>query len=834
MNNWFKQNGIHLAVIGVFLAICFFYFTPAFQGKTLGQSDVTLAQSTQKEIMDYKAKDTTILWTNQIFGGMPAFQIWASYPANIATYGVYLLKDLFPNPIDTVLLLLLGSYFLFCVLKLNPWLAAAGAVAFTFSSYNIILLAAGHSNQAFAIGFFAPILASIILTFRGKYWLGGTLTALFLAMEIRANHVQMTYYLLIIIIILLGVELYHAIKDKTTGTFLKSIGYLGGAILIALMINASLLWSTYEYGKDTIRGQSNLTQHTNEPSNGLSKNYVYEYSQTVGETFTFLVPNAYGGPGPGLSALDLPTSDFNKAFVTAGVPQEQVGNALQQLASIGLQFSTYWGDKPLTSGPHYFGAVICFLFIFGLFIVKNRIKWWLLASVVLTTLLSFGNSFPYISDLFFNYFPLYNKFRSIESILAVTGLCVPILALLAVNELVGASDKDKQDLFKKLKISFYITGGLTLILIAFPELFLSFRASDQATFIKELTQVLKGDSGSANSIMNALVRDRVSIERADAIRSLIFILIAFGILWAFIKQKINVTILSIAFFALILIDMWQIDKRYLKDDSFADKQENTQPKPREVDTFIQRDTDPDFRVMDLTQNPKTDGITPFFYKSVGGYSAARLKRFEEVLDNQFSKSINQDVLDMLNTKYIINADPKTQNLSMRRNPTACGNAWFVKSVKYAKNADEEMQAITAFSPKDEAIVDQRFKNVIDEKAVGFDPNSSIKLVHYSPDDMVYQSGSTASSVAVFSEIYYDKGWTMYVDGKEQPYFRADYILRAAQLPVGNHKVEFIFHPASYYTGEKISLVSSILLVLSLGGVIYMGVKRKNYGKKKAA
>jgi hypothetical protein len=830
MNNWFKKNGVHLAVIGIFLAVCFFYFTPAFQGKTLGQSDVIGAQSTQKEINDYRAKDTTILWTNQIFGGMPVFQIWAPYSDNIAKHIISAGKAIFPNPIDTVLILLLGTYFLFCVLKLNPWLAAAGAIAFTFSSYNIILLVAGHSNQAYAIALFAPILGSIILTLRGKYWLGGALTALFLAMEIAANHVQMTYYLLFSILILLGIELYHAIKEKTTAAFLKSIAYLGAATLIALAVNASLLWSTYEYGKDTIRGKSNLTQHTTEPSNGLDKEYAYQYSQGVAESFTFLVPNASGG-GSGTESFDQ-NSETVKVFTSKGATEEQAIGAAQQISGIpGL--SLYWGFKrPSTYGPYYFGAVICFLFVFGLLIVKSRLKWWLLGTVVLTMLLSFGGSWPYVSDIFFKYFPLYNKFRAVESILAVTGLCFPMLALLAIRESITATDKTT--VFKKLKIAFYITGGLTLILIVMPTVLLSFRPSDQTSGVATLAQAMKGDSATANSVGSALVKDRTNLEQSDAIRSFIFILIAFGILWAYLKQKINVTVLSVAFLAIILIDLWQVDKRYLREENFTAKEDNTQPKPREVDQFIQRDTDPDFRVVDLTQTPKYDLTTPFFHKSLWGYSAARMKRIDEIIDNQFSRSLNQDILDMLNVKYIITANPQSQNVSMKRNETACGHAWFVKSVKYVKNADEEMQAITAFSPKDAVIVDQRFKSLIDEKSTGFDPNGTIKLVKYSPDDMVYESSSSASSIAVFSEIYYDKGWKMYVDGKEQPYFRADYLLRAAQLPLGNHKVEFIFHPASYYTGEKISLAGSILLVLALGGVVYSSFRKKPDAKKKAA
>ena len=823
MNNWFKRNGIHFAIIGIFVVICFLYFTPAFQGKTLGQADVTGAQSTQTEINKYKAKDTTILWTNQIFGGMPTFQIWASYPNNVTTHVITTLKAVFPNPVDTVLALLIGAYFLFIVLKLNPWLAGAGAVAFTFSSYNIILLVAGHSNQAFAIAFFAPILASIILTLRGKHLLGASLTALFLAIEIRANHIQMTYYLMFAILILVGIELYHAIKGKTTSAFLKSIGYLAAATVLALAVNASILWSTYEYGKDTIRGKSNLTS-VKEPSNGLDKDYAYQWSQGVGECLTFLIPNAYGG-GTGTERLD-EKSETAKVFISKGAPEDQAINLANQIGQFpGM--STYWGNKPGTSGPWYFGAAICFLFVFGLIVVKNRAKWWLLATVVLTMLLSFGNNFPFVSDLFFNYFPLYNKFRTVESILAVASLCFPILAFLAIKEIIEATDKTY--IFKNLKLALYITGGLTLLVIALPDLLLSFRPADQSNGINALAGALNAqspDHATATAIANALVKDRIGLARMDAIRSLIFILVTFGLLWAFIKQKINVTILSVVFFALVLADMWQIDKRYLREENFSEKRESNAPQPREIDAFIQRDSDPNFRVFDTTQGLLNDVTTPFFHKSFGGYSAARLKRFQELVDAQFSKSINHDVLDMMNVKYIIGSDPKTNAIGYQVNPTACGHAWFVQSVKLADNADQEMQGISSFDPKNVAIIDKKYSSLIDQKSLTVDAGSSIKLVSYSPDHMVYQSGAVTNQIAVFSEVYYDKGWTMLIDGKESPYFRADYLLRAAQIPLGNHKVEFIFHPASYYTGEVISLAGSILLVLSLGFAGYTENKKK--------
>jgi uncharacterized membrane protein YfhO len=366
-------------------------------------------------------------------------------------------------------------------------------------------------------------------------------------------------------------------------------------------------------------------------------------------------------------------------------------------------------------------------------------------------------------------------------------------------------------------------------LIALPQLFLSFKPSNFQSGITYLTQALKGDSATANSVANGIVSDRIDAERADALRSLIFVVLAFGLLWAFIKQKISVTVFSLVLFALVLVDMWQVDKRYLKDANFQDKVEVDQVvRPREgVDAVIARDADPDFRVFDLTAEIKNDETNPFFHKSISGYSAARLKRYDELMDNQLATNPpNHDVLDMLNTKYIISADTG-HNYRWVANSTACGHTWFVKSVKYVANADQEMQAISSFAPKDEAIVDQRYKKAIDEKLqIGGDPNATIKLTKYTPDDLTYQTGSTTAQIAVFSEIYYDKGWKMYIDGKEQPYFRADYVLRAAQIPVGNHKVEFIFHPASYYTGEKISLAGSILLVLALGGAVYTETKKK--------
>jgi flagellar basal body-associated protein FliL len=837
MNNWFKRNSVHFIIVVILIVISFAYvFTPLMQGKSLSQSDVVQAQGSQKEIMDVRAKTGHApLWTNSMFGGMPTYQIWTSFPNSITTYVVEGMKDIFPNPVDTILLCLLGAYILFCVLKLNPWLALAGAIAFAFSSYNFILIFAGHANQIYAIAFFAPIVAGVILIFRGRYLLGASLTAFALAMEIRSNHIQMTYYLLIALLIFGIVELYNAIKTKQYKPFGLSVVYVVAAVILAVAVNAAMLWTTSEYAKESNRGQSNLTQHTAEPSSGLSKEYAYGWSQGIGESITFLIPNAYGGPTQQIPAEDVANSNITKALVANGVDESKAESIVPQIG-----FTYYWGDKPSTAGPYYFGAAVCFLFVLGLLIVRDRIKWWLLATVILSMLLSLGGNWPVVSDLFFNYFPMYNKFRTVESILAIAELCFPILAFLAIQEVINA--KDKAFILKKLLLALYITGGLLLVLIAVPQLFFSFKNAQYQSMVNGLTQAFQGNGAIANSVMNGLILDRISLFRDDAIRSLIFVIIAFGILWAFIKQKISLMLTSVAFIALVLVDMWGVDKRYLNDNNFVDKQTYAQPiQERDIDQIILRDPDPDYRVFDMSdrsQDPFANAAPSFFYKSIGGYHAAKLKRYDELIDNQFRKGINNDVLDMLNTKYIITSDPKTQLPNMRANNTAAGHAWFVKSVKFVDNADQEMSAISAFDPKGEAIVDKQYKPLIDGKNLAIDPNATITLTSYEPEHLVYQTGSTTNQVAVFSEIYYKEGWKFSIDGVEQPYFRADYLLRAAVIPVGNHTIRFDFHPASYYVGEDISLAGSILLIAALGGAAYVENKKrkpevKNDKKKKA-
>lgn len=818
MKTWFNNNAIHFAIIGLFIAISFIYFPAAWQGKELYQHDVLQAKAGQKEILDIQERDGDLpLWTNSMFGGMPSYQVLIDLPSNIGTYIMRSFKALFPHPIDVVFLYLLGAYMLFITMRIKPWLAALGAIAFAFSSYNFIYIEAGHASKAYAIAFLAPILAGVLLTYRGKYLLGGLIIAFSVALEVRVNHIQVPYYMFIGLLLLAGIELYHAIRHKTLSQFAKATGVQAVTLLLAIAVNASLLWPTYEYSKESIRGKNNIATSTNSANtDGVDREYAYQWSQGVGETITFLIPNAYGA---GMIPLLDENSNVAKLLQSKGATREQAISGAQGLP-------TYWGEKPFTSGPWYFGAVVLFLFFLGLFVVKGRLKWWLVSATALFLLLSFGRHFPLISDLFFNYFPMYNKFRAVESTLIVVSLLVPILATLALHEILTQKEQIK-NLDKKVLYTFAGLGGLSLLIALLPDLFLSFRNSDHQQMSEGLAQQL-GDRQFASELMNALVKDRASIARMDALRTFAFLAIAFGLVWMFIKNKLKGLVVVVLLGLFALIDLWQVDKRFLNDDRFVDgrqleRQFNTL---REVDELILMDKDPNYRVFDLTTNPFQDARTSYYHKSIGGYHAAKLMRYQELIEQQFNTAINEDVLDMLNTRYLITADAQN-NQRIQRRPSAAGNAWFVEQVTIVQDHQEEMNAINSFDPLREAFIHQEFRSQLDESRLGSTrESSSIELVSYRPDHLVYEYSTPNDGVAVFSEMWYDKGWKAYIDGQELPILRANYVLRALQLPRGNHQVEFKFEPASYHTGETISLIASILLVLGAAFVVYKEVRSR--------
>lgn len=816
MKQWFKGNAEHLVIIAIFIVLVFFYFSPVFGGKTLAQSDVVQAMGSQKELFDYKEKDGRAPeWTNSMFGGMPTYQIWHEHANNVTTYINRGIAAIFPAPTNIVLLYLLGGYFLFSVLRIKPWLAAVGAVALAFTSYNFIYIEAGHLNKAYAIAYLPPIIGAVLLCYRGSRLWGPILLALFLALEIRANHIQMTYYLFIALLVLVGFELYYTIRDKQWKRFAKTSALQLGAVLAAVAVNASVLFPTYEYSQLTIRGKTNIqkTDGAGSGSSGLDKQYAYDWSQGVGENITFLIPNAYGGKSGGVLGAE---SEVAKTMTGLGVPQMQATQFAEQLP-------TYWGEKMFTSGPWYFGAGVIFLFILGLIIVKDRLKWWILAATVLTVFLAFGRHFPLISDLFFDYFPMYNKFRAVESILVIPAVLIPILAILAVNELFTRANHIP-NLDKKVLYTFFGVGGFCLLVALIPSLFLDFRNSEHQQLVSSLEQMF-GDRNAAGQVASALVKDRASLATADAYRSLLIVIITFGLVWFYIKKKLTMPMFVGILGVVILVDLWSVDKRYLNNDSFVEERvSRTRIPEREVDQLIRLDNDPSYRVLDLTTNPFSDARASYYHKSFGGYHAAKLMRFQELIEHQFNGAINEDVLDMFNVRYLITQNRENNAEQIKRRSTAAGNAWFVDRVTLVNSNAQEMQAISSFDPKKEAFVHEEFKNQLNTSRIGNAESAKIELVSYHPDTLKYEYTSPTSAFAVFSEVYYDKGWKAYIDGEEVPIIRADYILRALQVPGGNHTITFIFAPESMRISNIISLIASILLVLGLGFAIWRGTR----------
>ena len=816
MKNWFKENSSHLIVIAIFFALVFFYFSPVWQGKGLSQHDVVQAMGSQKELFDYRAKDGEApQWTNSMFGGMPTFQIWYEHVNNIGTYVSRAISTVFPSPADVIFIFLLGAYFMLSVFRVKPWLAAVGAIAIAFSSYNFIYIEAGHLNRAYAIAYLAPIIGSIVLSYRGNKVWGPLLLALFLALEIRTNHVQMTYYLMIAMLVYVGFELYYAIRDKKIAQFVQISALQIGAVILAVAVNASVLFPTYEYSKLTTRGKANIVKvEEGGKEAGLDKEYAYAWSQGVGENLTMLIPNAYGGRSQGV--LD-GKSNVAKFFTSVGAPQ---GDAVQYAQSM----PTYWGDKTFTSGPWYFGAGIIALFILALFIVQGRLKWWIVSAIALTLLLALGSNFTLLSDLFFNYAPLYNKFRAPESILIIPSILIPLFAVLGVNELIN-NRANIPNLDKKVLYSFGSVAVICLLVALMPN-FLDLKGANHQAFINTLTQQF-GDANLANQLADALVKDRADIASSDAWRSFFIVLIVFAFVWAYLKQKVNASIMVIVLGVVTLVDLWTVDKRYLNDSIFVS---NTTVKAgipmREVDQLIQIDKDPHYRVLDLTTNPFADAKASYYHSSLGGYHAAKLMRFQELLEGQFNGAINEDVLDMFNVRYVITKNPENGAEGIQRRSTAAGNAWFVDKVTIVKDNAEEMQAISSFDPSKEAFVHEEFKGKLQTNKLGGTNNASIKLTSYHPDKMLYEYSAPNDVFAVFSEVYYDKGWKAYVDGVEVPILRADYILRALQLPGGNHTVEFVFDPQSMKVSNVISLIGSIILVLGFVGVILWSFKKK--------
>ena len=787
-----KKIGPHLMVLLLFMSISFVYFSPLLEGKMLDMHDIKQWQGMSKEVVDFHEKTgENALWTNSMFSGMPAYQIATWSDANLIQYVVKVITLGMPRPASLLFLYLLGFYILLLSLKVDYRLAAVGAIAFAFSSYFFIIIQAGHMTKAHAIAYVPMVVAAVLYTYRGKMLLGGVLTALTVALEIYANHLQITYYLVLMLLIIGLVQFVKDLKAKNLVDFAKRTGVLLVAALLASGTAFTNLATTMEYGKDSTRGKSELTTNLDNKTTGLDKDYATQWSYGIAETFTLLIPNFHGGASQGELTTESETYQAIKS----------TPNAKQLIKQLPL----YWGDQPGVGGPTYAGAIVIFLFVLGLFFVKSEMRIWLVMATIMSIMLAWGKNFMGLTELFLDYFPGYNKFRAVSMILVIAEFTIPLLGFVALNKFLS-SDKLENEKEKSLKLAFYFVGGITLLFALIPSLFFDFVGGQDASLEKNGWPI------------DALQSDRAGLLSADAWRSFIFIALTFGTLWLFLKNQLQSKYVIFIVGVLVLADMWTVNKRYLNNDNFASKRKVEKPyQTSQADQQILNDKDPNFRVFNQTVSTFNDASTSYFHKSIGGYHGAKLKRYQELIENHIAKG-NMAVLNMLNTKYFI-----SQQGQVQQNPGAMGNAWFVNNVNIVANADAEIAALNGFNPDSTAIVDTRFSDQIIENLDN--SNTAINLEEYKPNYLKYTSSSTKDGIAIFSEIYYDKGWNAYIDGKLKPHFRANYVLRGMQIPAGNHLVEFKFEPSTYKTGETVALVSSAILLLLLAFVSFKELRK---------
>ena len=787
-----KKIGPHLMVLLLFMSISFVYFSPLLEGKMLDMHDIKQWQGMSKEVVDFHEKTgENALWTNSMFSGMPAYQIATWSDANLIQYVVKVITLGMPRPASLLFLYLLGFYILLLSLKVDYRLAAVGAIAFAFSSYFFIIIQAGHMTKAHAIAYVPMVVAAVLYTYRGKMLLGGVLTALTVALEIYANHLQITYYLALMLLIIGLVQFVKDLKAKNLVDFAKRTGVLLVAALLASGTAFTNLATTMEYGKDSTRGKSELTTNLDNKTTGLDKDYATQWSYGIAETFTLLIPNFHGGASQGELTTE---SETYQAIKSAP-------NAKQLIKQLPL----YWGDQPGVSGPTYAGAIVIFLFVLGLFFVKSEMRIWLVMATIMSIMLAWGKNFMGLTELFLDYFPGYNKFRAVSMILVIAEFTIPLLGFVALNKFLS-SDKLENEKEKSLKLAFYFVGGITLLFALIPSLFFDFVGGQDASLEKNGWPI------------DALQSDRAGLLSADAWRSFIFIVLTFVTLWLFLKNQLQSKYVILIVGVLVLADMWTVNKRYLNNDNFASKRKVEKPyQASQADQQILNDKDPNFRVFNQTVSTFNDASTSYFHKSIGGYHGAKLKRYQELIENHIAKG-NMAVLNMLNTKYFI-----SQQGQVQQNPGAMGNAWFVNNVNIVANADAEIAALNGFNADSTAIVDTRFSDQIIENLDN--SNATINLKEYKPNYLKYTSSSTKDGIAIFSEIYYDKGWNAYIDGELKPHFRANYVLRGMQIPAGNHLVEFKFEPSTYKTGETVALASSAILLLLLAFVSFKELRK---------
>ena len=813
-----------IVAIVVFAIISFAYFYPAVtEGRILSQHDSVAGIGAGQEGKEYLERTgERTRWTNSIFGGMPTYQMAPSYDSTDWLKGIENLYHLYlPTYVWYVFVMLLGFYILLRAFNFKVWMAGLGAIVWAFSSYFFIIIAAGHIWKFITLAYIPPTIAGMVLCYRGKLLLGGLVTALFVALQISSNHVQMSYYFLFVMLFMAIAYGVQAFRENALASYGKRTGVLVLAGLLGVCINLSNLDHTYEYSKESMRGKSELVKENaaNQTSSGLERDYITQWSYGIGETFSLLVPNVKGGASVPLAANEKAMEKANPMY-----------------GSIYSQLGQYWGEQPGTSGPVYVGAFVVFLFILGLFVVKGPMKWALLAATILSILLSWGKNFMGFTDFFIDYVPMYNKFRAVSSILVIAEFTIPLLAMLALKEVVSHPQL-LQERRKDFWISFGLTGGLALLFAVLPKVFFSSYVSTM-----EMNALQSIPANQLVPLLANLEEVRMSLFTSDAWRSFFIILIGAGLVWAYGMGKLKQTALIGALAVLCLVDMWDVNKRYLYDNQFVDKQVQTQGfQQSETDKMILADEALDYRVLNLASNTFNENNTAYWHKSIGGYHAAKLRRYQEMIEEHISGEMNGlfqsvadaggemeqldpaefPVLNMLNTRYFIFPLQGGQTVPLK-NPFALGNAWFVNEVEYVNNANEEIAAIHGLDPIQKAIVDKKFEAQV--KPMPADSTATISLLAYEPNYLKYEVNSEKGGTVVFSEIYYP-GWQSTIDGEEAPHGRANYILRAMNVPAGKHVVEFKFDPTSLHVTENIAFISLGLLAMLAIITIIMKFKK---------
>ena len=797
----------HLICILLFVIVSLAYFSPVLSGKTIFQSDIVQHNGMAKELRDFRAETgEETYWTDSAFGGMPTYQLGARYPHNYIKKLDETLRFL-PRPADYLFLYFIGMYILFLVLKLDYKLAFLGALAFGFSTYLIIILGVGHNAKAHAIAYMPLVLSGIILTFRGKFLWGMVLTTLAMGLELSANHFQMTYYLLLLVICVGIAYLVDAYKKNLLPHYFKAIGVMVIAVLIALGLNATNLMATKEYADTSTRGQSELTINPDRTpkvkTEGLDYDYITTYSYGQLETLNLFIPRFLGGGS---------SEEFPEDSATENVLLQMGANPQQAVETLG-QIPLYWGDQPIVAAPAYVGAVVIFLAVLALFLVRGRLKWWILSAFFLSLFLSWGRNFEFLTEIFINYVPLYNKFRAVSSIQVIIELVLPVLAIVGLHQFFNdfVSEEKRK---KALMYTTGIVGGFAVIIILFKSTLFDFVSPYDGDIIEAM----------GAPFIDAVREDRMSVMQSDSIRSLILVLLSAGALWVFSIKKIKMLPAVVVLIVVVLIDLIGVDKRYVNNDNFVNKRIMEQPFPRNPsDDQILKDTGR-YRVYDAANNAFNSAQTSYYHSSLGGYHAAKPGRMQELADFYINQG-NIGVLNMMNVRYIT-LRGKNGGIVAQRNPYANGNAWFVENVIIAQDANQEMLQLDSLDTKKTVVINASFTDELPLENIQRDSTATIELVKNTPNHLVYEAATKSPQLAVFSEVYYPKGWNAYIDGNKANYVRADYLLRAIKVPAGFSKIEFKFEPSVIKTGSTVALGSSIVLLLLVFGAIGFRMKKK--------